>query len=177
MVVGANDLTVRAEDLAGHLLDHAYTLHRHVLDPGSYPVPVITKPDSGRYYGEGDTIPLDGTASTVPDGYETWFGVLVDEDSDTLDLHYQAQGLGDSFTTSSSDPAYRVRLVVATPERMPDEDALRGRVPPCVLGDPDLGCASTDVVISRQGSSQLYPFGSAMSCPMRCSCAGGRSGR
>ena len=158
VAIGESLLTIHLADLGGHVVDHAHTLRRFVLEPGAYPEPVITLPEPGQYYGEGTTLPLDATASTVPSGYETWLGVLVDDGSEPMALHHVAAGLTGSFTASSSHPAYRVRLVVATSGRMPDEATLRGRMPPCTLGDPDLGCAFADLTVPRAGGNHVHPF-------------------
>ena len=51
-----------------------------------------------------------------------------------------------------------IRAVIATPDRMPSDAELRGRNLPCLIGDPDLGCASTELVIHRAESWQPVPF-------------------
>ncbi|NIA26392.1 MAG: hypothetical protein GWP04_12680, partial [Gammaproteobacteria bacterium] len=117
---------------------------------------VIGEP-AGRVYGDGDVLPMDASASIVPSGYQTWFAVLRDDGSDPMDLVHLATGLTDTFVTSGADPSYRVRLVIALPGSTPTDEVLRGGDLPCVLGVPDLGCDSVDVVIERF-SGGYYSF-------------------
>ncbi|MCP4545387.1 MAG: hypothetical protein GY835_02835, partial [bacterium] len=164
-VVGLNDLLIHAEDRAGQVVESTdFAVSRHLLVPGTYPVPVVDQPYSGQVYGEGDILGLDASASVVPAGHQAWFGVLRDDGSDPMDLVYLAPGLGGSFTTSDQDPAYRARLVIATPERMPTDSELRGRDLPCTLGVPDLGCDTAEVVMQR-ATSGFYPFQAAYAFP------------
>jgi hypothetical protein len=126
--------------------------------------PIITKPLQGTYYGDGQSIDLDASSSSVPGGYQTWFAVLRDDGSDPMDLVHETAELTDSFVTSSADPAYRVRLVIATPAAMPSAEALRGTELPCVYGVSQLECASTERTITR-ASNQPVPFELAYAFP------------
>jgi len=120
-------------------------------------VPAIDEP-TGRVYGElNEVLSLDGAASTVPPGYETWFAVLRDDGSDPMSLVHLVTGLSDAFQTSPEDPNYRVRLVIATPDSMLSDEELRAADLPCRLGEPDLSCDSIEVVIER-ADLNTFPF-------------------
>jgi len=162
----ANQLLIHVEDIGGHVVDEPdFAITRYLVQPGDYPVPLISAPDPHRYYGDGETVTMNATSSVHPDGYEMWFAALVDDGSDPMSAIHVTESATGSFTTSDLDEAYVIRAVIATPDRMPSDAELRGRNLPCLIGDPDLGCASTELVIHRAESWQPTAFEAAYAFP------------
>ena len=119
-------------------------------------VAVVGEPD-GRVYGEGDILAMDGTGSTIPPGYESWFAVLRNDGADPMDVVHQTTELSDTFVTSEDDASYIVRLVAAAPGTLPNSVVLRGAALPCSHPVPDFGCTSAEVVINR-ADLKTFPF-------------------
>jgi len=117
---------------------------------------LITEPGD-RVYGDGDILEMDASTSTVPANYYTWFAVLRDDGAEPMEIAHLANGLVDTFTTTAQDPAYRVRLVIAPPDAMPDDAVLRGAALPCTDPDPDISCASAELTIER-ADLNTFPF-------------------
>ena len=154
-----NQLVIHAEDTAGHAVDESgFSIRRHLVEPGEYPVPVLSRPLVGRYYGDGETVLMDAAESTVPEGYEMWLGAMARDGSNAMPLAAVASGASGEFVTSWDYDEYVVRVVIATPEAMPSEAELRAIRPPCRIGDPDLTCASAELVVSKAAYPSHVPF-------------------
>jgi len=154
-----NQLVIHVEDINGHIVDDStFSITRYLVQPGDYPVPVISSPEPERYYGDAETIAMDASSSVVPIGYDVWLAALIDDGSDPMPAAGIAVGSSGSFVTSDLVDSYVIRAVVATPGSMPTDQVLRGRALPCLIGDPDLGCASEDVVIHKAGIRQPTAF-------------------
>jgi hypothetical protein len=129
-------------------------------DQQLFPKSVITSPTNGTTYHGGMPVTLDGTRSEVPKGFETWFGVLVDDGSDPMTVPFVADGLLDTFNASVLEPGYVVRLIVATTEVMSTLNR-DGVALPCQPATPT--CQATQVarVPSARVHSPVGGFGEA----------------
>jgi hypothetical protein len=70
---------------------------------------------------DGDTVTLDGTGSVIPNGWQAWFGALVQGSGEPMTLAYSTSSLQGGFTASAAVDSYVVRLVLAEPGQMPDD--------------------------------------------------------
>jgi outer membrane protein assembly factor BamB/flagellar hook assembly protein FlgD len=145
LAAGDNQLLFEAADLAGSTMSETRTVTGEIPPLEAK----IIAPTSGDTYLDGDTILLDGSSSTAPDGAFIWFGAMVQGSGEPMTLAYAGSTLQDSFVASGAVDSYVVRLVVAAPDSIPSDAELRGTALPCWTGGSSV-CSSVEVVINAE---------------------------
>ena len=127
------------------------------------PYPVIGEP-TGRRFGEGDELNVDATASTVPpavppdQGWEAKLAIVKDESGSLSLAKPITSSLIDQFTTEASVDGYRIRLVIARAQAMPEDPEFLYSDSPCVFSSDPSNCHDTEALIENANGRYYYPF-------------------
>ena len=137
---------------------HQQTISIQDNETGCSPEAILTLPDPGWFYGNGDTLAMDASSSIVPSGYSSWLVADGIDDGDVAtNIVVEPALLTGSLTTSGDDyKDYRVRMVVSN-----DVPADLSGPDPC-SGQAD--CVYAERTVHRS-TDPYHPFELAYALP------------